>query len=109
MKIKVNYKELSKASDELKKDSEELKIEVDKLLSYLPLVKDAWKGQDSLIFVGKAEAYFKNIKQIAVSLDSFSSFIDLANKNYYESDKNWKDEIEKAGDKFGSNELKLRN
>ena len=109
MKIKVNYDSLANKSKEIKKESEELNTEINKLIAYLEEVKAAWKGQDANIFIGKAEAYFKNMKQVAVSLEGFSKFIEYANKNYYNYDKNWKEEVEKAGGNFGNNELKLRN
>ena len=109
MKIKVNYDALSNKSKEIKKKSEELNTEIDKLISYLEDVKKAWSNQAGEIFCGKANAYFHNMKQVVDSLDAFSLFIDYADKNYYEHDKNWKDEVEKAGGNFGSNELKLRN
>ncbi len=109
MKIKVNYESLTNKSKEIKKESEELNNEIDKLIAYLEEVKQAWKGRDSEIFTGKAEAYFKNMKQVAVSLDGFSKFAEYADNNYYEHDKSWKEEVEKAGGNFGNNELKLRN
>ena len=109
MKIKVNYDALSDKSKEIKKESEELNTEIDKLISYLEDVKDAWHGHNSDIFCGKANAYFLNMKQVVGSLEGFALFANYADQNYYDHDKSWKEEVEKAGGNFGSNELKLRN
>ena len=72
-------------------------------------VKEAWKGVDSEIFTGKAEAYIKNIKQISGSTRNFASFIKYASKSYETRDLRWKKEVEEAGANFGDQELKHRD
>ena len=109
MIIKANYNEMINAENKLKEQSKNLNKEVDNLLSLLEEVKEAWSGTDSDIFVGKAEAYFKNIKQISGSVESFASFIKYASKSYEARDLRWKKDIEEAGVNFGDDELKHEN
>ncbi len=87
MKIKVNYDKLKAKKEEIRKESEELSKYIDELLSYLPDVEQAWTGNPSKIFVGKADAYFNNMKQLAVSLNAFSDFAGNADNAYYDTDK----------------------
>ena len=109
MVIKVDYKELENAGNKLKKEGENLDKEVDNLLKVLEKVKTSWTGVDSDVFIGKAEAYFKNIKQISGSIDEFSNFMNYADKAYEERDLRWQKEIEEAGANFGDEELKHRD
>lgn len=109
MKIKANYKDMVTVSDNLTNEGEKLDVEVDKLLSVLTEVEEAWSGDDSAIFRGKAEAYFKNIKQISGSIKEFGSFISYAETLYEKRDLKWKSDIEQAGVNFGDEELKYRD
>ncbi len=109
MKIKANYKEMETKSIALRKEGEKLNVEVDKLLKILDKVSKCWKGNDSEVFVGKAEAYFKNIKQISGSIDEFGAFIKYISSTYETRDLRWRKEIEEAGVNFGDEELKLRD
>jgi uncharacterized protein YukE len=109
MIIKANYKELLDAGTKLKKEGENLNSEVDNLLAVLEKVKTSWVGTDSEIFTGKAEAYFKNIKQLSGSIDEFSNFIKYAENAYETRDLRWKKEIEEAGARFGDEELKHKD
>lgn len=109
MKIKANYNEMSNTSLKLKEEGIKLDKEVDNLLNLLEEVKENWQGTDSDIYVSKAEAYFKNIKQISSSIKEFASFIDYSQVTYEKIDVNWKKEVEEAGVNFGSEELKLED
>ena len=109
MIIKADYKEMVDTKTKLKKEGEKLNEEVDNLLKVLDKVKTSWKGTDSDIFVGKAEAYFKNIKQISGSIDEFSNFMGYVENSYETRDLRWKKEIEEAGANFGDEELKHRD
>lgn len=109
MIIKANYDELLNTETKLKSESDKLDTEVDNLLSVLEEVKLAWQGIDSNIFTGKAEAYFKNIKQISGSTREFASFAKYASKSYETRDLRWKKEVEEAGANFGDQELKHRD
>lgn len=106
MIIKANYNEMINAETKLKEESKNLDKEVDNLLSLLEEIKSAWTGTDCDIFVGKAEAYFKNIRQISGSVDNFGSFVKYASKSYETRDLRWKKDIEEAGVNFGDEELK---
>lgn len=107
--IKADYKELLSVEDKLKIESENLDKEIEELLKVLTEVRSAWEGADSDIFTGKAEAYFKNIKQISGSINEFGSFIKYAENNYETRDIRWKKEIEEAGANFGDEELKHKD
>ncbi len=109
MIIKADYKELLDTKSKLKKEAEKLNEEVDNLLKVLDKVKSSWSGVDSDIYIGKAGAYFKNIKQIAGSIDEFSNFIGYVESSYETRDLRWKKEIEEAGANFGDEELKHRD
>ena len=109
MKIKANYKNMIKSSDDLKIEGQNLDQEIDNLLAVLIEVQNAWKGQDSIMFCGKAEAYFKNIKQISGSIKEFGAFMKFAENSYETRDLKWKSEIEQAGVNFGDEELKHRS
>ena len=109
MIIKVNYDEMANTEKKLKEQSKNLNNEVDNLLLLLEEVKNAWSGTDSEIFVGKAEAYFKNIKQISGSVENFATFIKYASKSYESRDLRWKKDIEEAGVNFGDEELKHKD
>lgn len=106
MIIKANYNEMNDTGEKLKEQSKNLDKEVDNLLALLEEVKSSWSGNDSEIFVGKAEAYFKNIKQISGSVENFASFIKYASSTYESRDLKWKKDIEEAGVNFGDGELK---
>lgn len=109
MIIKANYEEMNSTEKQLKEQSNNLNKEVDNLLLLLEEVKNAWSGNDSEIFVGKAEAYFKNIKQISGSIENFATFIKYVSNSYETRDLRWKQEIEEAGVNFGDNELKHKD
>ncbi len=109
MKIKANYNELENKSIALRKEGENLNEEVDNLLKILDKVSKNWKGSDSEVYVGKADAYFKNIKQISGSLDEFGAFIKYVSSSYETRDLRWRKEIEEAGVNFGDEELKRRD
>ena len=109
MIIKANYIEMSNTSNKLKEQKDLLNEEVDNLLDLLEKVKENWEGTDRDIFVGKAEAYFKNIKQISGSIDNFATFMKHSGDSYEEKDINWKNSVDKVGDNFGSEELKLED
>ena len=109
MVIKANYDELLNTEARLKEESDKLDAEVENLLSVIEEVKNSWKGVDSDIFTGKAEAYIKNIKQISGSTRNFASFIKYASKSYETRDLRWKKEVEEAGANFGDQELKHRD
>ena len=109
MIIKVDYDRLNDTSIDIKKESDNLNSEVDKLLQVLERIKDNWSGVDHEIFNNKAYAYFNNIRQIAGSLDEFSSFMNYADKSYEARDLRWKEEIMEAGGNFGDEELRHGN
>lgn len=109
MIIKANYNEMNTTEENLKEQSKNLNNEVDNLLSLLEEVKNSWSGNDCEIFVGKAEAYFKNIKQISGSVENFASFIKYASNTYETRDLRWKNDIEEAGVNFGDEELKHKD
>lgn len=109
MKIRANYEALNSKSIALRNEGEKLNDEVEKLLKILEEIKENWKGTDSEVFFGKAEAYFKNIKQISGSIDEFGWFAKYVSNSYETRDVRWKKEIEEAGVNFGDEELKRRN
>ena len=109
MRIRVDYQELKNKSTELNNEIEQLQSEINNLKENLENVKLAWQGVDSENFVGKADAYYTNMNQIVYSLKAFSSFAASADDNYYNGDKKWKDDVEKAGVNFGRDEKKLIN
>ena len=109
MLIRANYNEMSDTSTKLKEKKDLLNEEVDNLLKYLEEVKENWEGSDRDVYVGKAEAYFNNIKQISGSIDNFATFMKYAGNSYEEKDTNWKSAVEEAGVNFGSEEQKLRD
>lgn len=106
MIIKANYDEMLNTETNLKEQSKKINKEVDDLLSLLEEVKKSWYGKDCDVFVGKANAYFLNIKQISGSIESFASFIKYASITYEQRDLIWKKEIEQAGVNFGDEEFK---
>ena len=109
MVIKANYDEMISTEAKLKEQSDKLDAEVNNLLAVLDEVRNSWTGVDGEIFAGKAEAYFKNIKQISASNRNFASFIKYASKSYETRDLRWKKEVEEAGANFGDQELKRRD
>ena len=109
MIIKANYDEMMNTEQKLKEQKKKIDTEVDALLAILEEVKDAWTGDDSSVFIGKANAYFNNIKQISGSIENFASFIKYACKSYEARDLKWKKEIEEAGVNFGDEEFKHQN
>lgn len=109
MKIKVNYNELNSKSKELEEEANDLERELDKLITYLSDVGNSWQGENSEIFIGNASDYYNSAKEVVMSIKAFSSFVNNANKNYYNSDVKWKNDVEKVGAEFGRNEKKLFN
>lgn len=106
MIIKANYEEMLNTEIKLKEQSNKVNKEVDNLLSLLNDIKRSWDGNDSNIFVGKANAYFLNIKQISESINDFASFIKYASVVYEQRDLKWKKEVQEAGVNFGDEEFK---
>lgn len=95
MKLQVKYNELNELGTKVeknKKDIDDILDNVKKLIDEVPL---GWSGEDSEVFINKANETIANEKERNNKIEILSNILIYAAKNYKDEDEGWVEVIKK--------------
>ena len=82
--ITANYQEMAEAAREINKCAGEYQTNVNEIYSTIDKLKTDWEGEDNLRFVSATEEYRKDMLRLGEILNSFSAFLDQAQRSIAE-------------------------
>lgn len=95
MKLRVKYDELQETGKYINEKNEELKEVLDNIQKLIDEIPNAWKGEDSEIFVNNATAYMNIQKEKRKKVETLGAIITRVSGNYKSKDTEWGEKIKK--------------
>ena len=95
MNFRVKYDELGDTGKFISQKNEEINKTFDNIQKLIDNLPNAWKGEDSEIFIKNASSYMKEQKEKNKKVEVLGEIISIVSGNYQNKDKEWEDRMKK--------------